>query len=107
MVRGADPMSADARPGKITLESPYELALAKHILRLGEVVELVGRELKPHHLCSYLYELATRFSGFYENCPVLQSPEPVRSSRLAICHLAAQTLATGLDLLGIEYPEQM
>jgi arginyl-tRNA synthetase len=114
VVRGADPTldparnrSGEALGGKIVLESPYELALAKHILRLGEVVELVGRELKPHHLCSYLYELATRFSGFYENCPVLQSPEPVRSSRLAICHLAAQTLATGLDLLGIEHPEQM
>jgi arginyl-tRNA synthetase len=93
--------------GTILLESSYELSLAKHILRFGEIVELVGRELKPHHLCTYLYELATRFSGFYENCPVLQSAEPTRSSRLAICRLAALTLAKGLDLLGIEHPEQM
>lgn len=95
-------------PGAIIkLESPFEIALAKHILRLGEVLEVVARELKPHHLCSYLYELATRFSGFYENCPVIQSPEPLRSSRLLLCNRTARTLAQGLDLLGIEHPEQM
>ena len=89
------------------LEAPHELALAKHILRLGDVIEIVSRELKPHHLCNYLYELATRFSGFYENCPVLASEEPTRSSRLALCDLTARTMALGLDLLGIEHPEQM
>jgi arginyl-tRNA synthetase len=91
----------------IELASPFELALAKHILRFGEVIELVARELKPHHLCTYLYDLATKFSGFYENCPVLQSEEKTRASRLALCDLAARTLETGLDLLGIEHPDQM
>jgi arginyl-tRNA synthetase len=95
------------KPGPIRLESPFELALAKHILRLGEVVEIVGRELKPHHLCTYLYDLATRFSGFYENCPVLQSDEPTRSSRLALCELTARTMEVGLNLLGIAQPDQM
>lgn len=89
------------------LDSPHELALAKHILRLGEVIDAVARDLKPHLLCTYLYDLATRFSGFFENCPVLQSEEPTRSSRLALCDLTARTMALGLDLLGIEHPEQM
>jgi len=97
----------DEKPGPIRLESPFELALAKHILRLGEVIEVVGRELKPHLLCTYLYELATRFSGFYENCPVLQSDPQTRSSRLALCELTARTMEVGLDLLGIEQPDQM
>jgi arginyl-tRNA synthetase len=91
----------------IRLEAPAEIALAKQILRLGEVIDLVARELKPHHLASYLYELAIRFSGFYENCPVLQSEEPTRSSRLALAELTARTMAKGLDLLGIAHPEQM
>jgi arginyl-tRNA synthetase len=93
--------------GAIRLESPFEIALAKHILRLGETIEIVARDLKPHLLCTYLYDLATKFSGFYENCPVMQSEEPTRTSRLALCALTARTLATGLDLLGIEHPEQM
>jgi len=91
----------------IELSSPYELTLAKHILRFGEVLAVVTRELKPHHLCSYLYELATKFSGFFENCPVIQSEEPIRSSRLALANLTARTLEIGLDLLGIEHPNEM
>jgi arginyl-tRNA synthetase len=94
-------------PAQVTLESPYELALAKHILRFGETLDAVARELKPHLLTTYLYDLATRFSGFFENCPVLQSEEPTRSSRLALIDLTARTLAQGLDLLGIQHPEQM
>ncbi|MGB7161368.1 MAG: arginine--tRNA ligase [Tepidisphaeraceae bacterium] len=93
--------------GAIVLDTSHELALAKHIMRLGEIVDLVARELKPHHLTTYLYELATKFSGFYENCPVIQSEEPTRTSRLMLCDATARTLALGLDLLGIEHPEQM
>src|SRR6185437_703 len=52
-------------PSKIALESPFELTLAKHVMRLPDVLDLVSRELKPHHLCLYLYELATKFSSFY------------------------------------------
>ena len=94
-------------PESITLEHSAEVALARHILRFGEVIGAVSRELKPHHLCGYLYELATKFSGFYENCPVLQSDQPLRSSRLALCDLTARTVALGLELLGIEHPERM
>jgi arginyl-tRNA synthetase len=99
--------AGDAEVGEIVLESPFELALAKHILRLGEVIEQVARELKPHHLCAYLYELAARFSGFFENCPVIQSEAGVKGSRLALCDLTGRTLDRGLELLGIELPEQM
>jgi len=91
----------------ITLESPFELNLAKHILRFGETIEVVARDLKPHLLCLYLYDLAGKFSSFYENCPVLKSEEPLRSSRLLLADLTARTLEKGLDLLGIEHPEQM
>jgi arginyl-tRNA synthetase len=93
--------------GVIALESPFEITLAKHILRFPEVIEAVAGDLKPHLLCTYLYDLAVKFSGFYENCPVIQSQEPTRSSRLALCGLTAGTLKLGLDLLGIECPYPM
>ena len=92
---------------RITLDSPHEQALAKHVLRLDDALAVASRELKPHHLCSYLYELASKFSGFYENCPVIKSDEPLRSSRLALCDLTARTFEVGLDLLGIEHPNEM
>ncbi|MBX7245507.1 MAG: arginine--tRNA ligase, partial [Candidatus Sumerlaeaceae bacterium] len=91
----------------LTLDTPFELALAKHLLRLGDVLEVVARELKPHYLCMFLFDLATRFSSFYENCPVLTAREELRAGRLALCRVTASTMALGLDLLGIEHPEQM
>lgn len=93
--------------GVLQLDTPQEQALGKHLVRFGEVIETVGRELKPHHLCTYLYDLAVRFSSFYESCPVLQSEPAVRQSRLLLCNLTARTLEMGLDLLGIDHPEQM
>jgi len=100
-----DPQLVAVAP--IELREPAELSLAKHLLRLGDIVEQVARELKPHHLTSYLYELAQKFSSFWENCPVLSSEEPLRSSRLALANLVARVMGKGLDLLGIEHPEQM
>lgn len=90
-----------------TLTEPSELTLAKTLLRFAPTVDAVARELKPHFLCTYLYELAGAFSSFFEACPVLKSEEPARSSRLALCELTAQTITRGLDLLGIEHPDQM
>lgn len=91
----------------IALDHPAELDLAKHLLRLAETLQAVMDDDKPNWLTSYLYDLTTKFSTFYENCPVLQSAEPTRSSRLALCRLTADALKRGLDLLGIEVIEQM
>ena len=97
-----------AAAGRIShLDQPQEKALALVLLRFAETVEGVARELKPHFLCTYLYELAGAYSVFSDNCPGLKSEEPTRTSRLALCELTARTLARGLELLGIEHPEQM
>jgi len=92
---------------RITLTEPAELALARMILRLGEIIDLVSRELRPHLLCSYLYDLACRFTTFWDQCPVLQSPQPQRTARLVLCDAAVRTLECAMDLLGIEHPDQM
>jgi arginyl-tRNA synthetase len=92
---------------QITLEHPAELDLAKHILRFSETLQAVADDDKPNWLTSYLYDLANKFSSFYENCPVLQSPEPTRSSRLVLCRLTADVIKCGLNLLGIDVIEQM
>lgn len=53
-------------------------------------------DLTPHKLCTYLFELATLFSTFYEQCPVLKSAGQVRASRLALVAATKQVLASGL-----------
>ncbi len=91
----------------ISLGEPAERALALKVLGLGEAVSAVAAALEPHRLCTYLYELATAFTDFYEACPVLQADEPTRRSRLALCALTARSLTLGLGLLGIKVPERM
>ncbi|NEO87708.1 MAG: arginine--tRNA ligase [Spirulina sp. SIO3F2] len=92
---------------ELQLTEPEELALAKHILQLDEVLQEVEQDLMPNRLCQYLFELSQKFNKFFEECPVLKSEEPVRSSRLALCELTARTLRLGLGLLGIPVLERM
>jgi arginyl-tRNA synthetase len=99
--------SGAGEPSAIRLEHPAELDLAKHLLRFNETLQAVADDDKPNWLTSYLYELAGKFSVFYDNCPVLQSEEPLRSSRLSLCRLTADVMKRGLNLLGISVIEQM
>ncbi len=98
--------AADAAP-EILLQAPEEIALARHLLNFGLVLEAVAEEYRPNYLCNYLFELAGHFMRFFEGCPVLKSGEPQRSSRLALCDLTARVLRQGLDVLGLEVLEQM
>jgi len=92
---------------KILLHEETELALAKHLLQLGEVLGEVEQDLLPNRLCQYLFELSQKFNQFYDKCPVLQADEPQRTSRLVLCDLTARTLKLGLSLLGIPVLERM
>jgi arginyl-tRNA synthetase len=89
------------------LISSEEIMLAKHLLNFGLTLEAVAGEYRPNFLCNYLFELAGKFTSFYENCPVLKADPAVRDSRLALCDLTAQVLKKGLETLGIETVEQM
>ncbi len=91
----------------LTLRAPEEIALAKHLLNFGLVLEAVVDEYRPNFLCNYLYELAGLLSRFWEGCPVLKSAEPERSSRLILNRLTGSVLKHGLEVLGLETTDQM
>ena len=91
----------------ILLSAPEELSLAKHLLNFGQTLETAAAEYRPNFLCNYLFELAGKFTAFYEHCPVLKSEGATRASRLALCDLTARVLKQGLNVLGIETLEQM
>ncbi len=95
------------RADKMELTEPVELNLAKTLLRFGDAVTSVARELRPHILTSYLFDLAQTFNTFYAACPVLKSEDNVRDARLILCDLTAKTIKRGLELLGIKVIEQM
>ncbi|HEY2081188.1 MAG TPA: arginine--tRNA ligase, partial [Verrucomicrobiae bacterium] len=91
----------------LILSAPEEITLAKHLLNFGQTLEAAADECRPNFLSNYLYELAGKFTSFYEHCPVLKSEGATRESRLVLCDLTAKVLKQGLNALGIETLEQM
>jgi len=92
----------------VVITEDREAQLAARLLQFEETLNVVAREGTPHVMCSYLYDLAGLFSGFYEHCPILTAEsDETRLSRLKLAQLTAKTLKTGLDTLGIQTVERM
>ena len=102
-------IEAEGFSAPVSIEQAQEKALALKLLQFNEVLDQVAADCYPHILCTYLYELASAFMSFYEQCPVLKDgvDSATQQSRLQLCALSATTLAQGLDLLGIEVMEKM
>jgi len=93
----------------VIINNTEEKTLCLKILQFNEVLEQVAEDSLPHLLCSYLHELASAFMSFYEKCPILKSTVlgETHQSRLTLCSKTGETIATGLELLGIEVTEKM
>jgi arginyl-tRNA synthetase len=97
----------EAEAGMLQFSEPQEWALVRELLKFDAVIAEVEEELLPNRLCSYLFELSQVFNRFYDQVPVLKAEGKSRSSRLALCRLTADTLKSGLGLLGIATLERM
>ncbi|HEY2507228.1 MAG TPA: arginine--tRNA ligase [Streptosporangiaceae bacterium] len=97
----------DDQAGPIDLGTDAERALALRLLGFGRAVADVAVAAEPHKLAGYLFEVASAFTTFYEQCPVLAAENGLRRSRLALCALSLRVLVTGLGLLGIPVPDRM
>ncbi|PWQ94093.1 arginine--tRNA ligase [Leucothrix arctica] len=93
----------------INIVEPAEHQLAMTLLRFNEALELVEKDGTPNILCNYLFDLAGNFMTFYEACPILKDDvsAEARNSRLQLAQLTANTLKTGLGLMGIVAPDRM
>ncbi len=99
---------AAARMSGVAITAGPERALALRLLSFGAMVTKLGETAEPHRLCAYLFDVASLFTTFYEECPVLKAePESLRVSRLALCALTLDVLTMGLYLLGVPIPERM
>ena len=91
-----------------TLDAPQERALALRLLQFDAAVWDALDKYSPHRLCTYLYDLASEFTTFYEHCPVLRADsDQLRDSRLFLCDATARIMHAGLSILGIRAPEMM
>jgi len=96
-----------AKPS-ITFSDPAERALGLEALRFAEALELAVADYRPNQLTSYLFDLANRYSTFFDRCHVLKAEsEELKQSRMMLCDLTARTIRKGLELLGIDVVEKM
>ncbi len=107
LFRRAEVDRASVRGDALNVVGPAERALAIRLLGYEAAIAETVERYSPHRLCTYLYELASDFTTFYEHCPVLKAEPDVRASRLALSDLTARVLRHGLGLLGIDTPEHM
>src|SRR5712691_1538438 len=113
VLRDADP-GVDWRAGDVQLlTQPAEMALIRRMLQLPEVVELAARNLAPHHIPHYAYELARATQAWYDagnddrTMRILTDDPAARAARLKLAAAARQVLANALDLIGVLAPNSM
>ena len=85
--------------------NPFERALSKKIVQYKDVLDEAVTEMAPHKVCNFLYELAQEFSRFYENCPVAGDAREAERAQIIRAYL--NVMEHGLNILGIQIPEEM
>jgi arginyl-tRNA synthetase len=101
------PGEAPGEAGATAFETPAELALARKLVRFPDALAAATSNLRPHFLCTYLYELAGDFSTFYNADKVAVDEPAVRARRLLLCNRTLLLLETGLQLLGLRILTKM
>lgn len=89
------------------IKEDVETELIKKLNDFPDIISSATKQLKPHLIANYLYELSQKFSEFYHSCPVLQAEEELKKARLLLVSCVKQVLKNGLQLLGIDVLEKM
>lgn len=105
--RKAELSPGDQEKNPSQFETDTEIALARKLVGFVAVLEQTLGDLRPHYLCSYLFELAGVFSTFYNADRVIVDESPVRARRLILCARTLCILENGLHLLGLKTLERM
>ncbi|XP_073507209.1 arginine--tRNA ligase, cytoplasmic isoform X1 [Phyllobates terribilis] len=102
-----------AQETEIGLQHEKEWKLGKCILRFPEILQKIFYDLLLHTLCDYLYELATTFTEFYDNCYCVEKDRQtgqivkVNMSRMLLCDATAAVMSKGFEILGIKPVQRM
>lgn len=105
-------LSAAAANTPVSLDHDKEWKLAKVLLRFHDVLAMITKDLFLHHLCEYVYEIATTFTEFYDNCYCVEKDatgeiKKVHMGRLLLCEAVAMILERSFHILGLKPVERM
>ncbi len=97
----------DVAGAALRLEHPQEQALGLRLAQFPEAVLAALRHHRPNYLADYLFDLAQHYSTYHQSVPFLKAEDGIRQSRMRLIRAVADTMKTGLSLLGISAPERI
>ncbi|EKE12789.1 MAG: hypothetical protein ACD_13C00142G0016 [uncultured bacterium] len=95
----------------LSLEADYsnldseETSILRTLIKFPETVEKAAESFAPNLICNYIYDLASKYNGFYNKDKIIGGEN--EDFRLALTFGVGQVLKNGLKLLGITSPERM
>jgi arginyl-tRNA synthetase len=89
------------------LKDSKEINVLKLLSKFPCTIERSAKDLRPHYMANYLYDLSVAFNEFYQSLPVLKAEEQLKNARLKLVEAVKIVLGTGMELLGIPILEKM
>ena len=89
------------------LEKSQEIELIKLLDKVKEVIKKATDTYEPSVLTRYIIDVASAFSKFYNECPVICDDEKLKQARLILTYATSVVVKKGLNILGIDSPERM
>lgn len=107
VLRKAGTMDLEPAVKYQTLETA-EKDLIAMLFVFPEIIRVAAAELDPSNVANYCFDLAKAYHRFYHDYSILRAEsDAAKSFRLALSTSVANVLRFGMDLLGIEMPDQM
>jgi arginyl-tRNA synthetase len=106
--RGGSVVNADAEKIPSEVFSDDEARrLVDCLASFPREMESASRDLAPHAITTYAFNLAGCFHSFYNTSRILGEAPPVEAGRLMLAEAVKNVLARCLGLLGVTAPERM
>lgn len=100
-------IAIDEKAPLVSLTAEVEINLIKKLGEYPELIAAAARERAPHRVAHYVYELASLFHSFYNQCRILGVEPEVQQARLLLVIAVQHVLKHALNILGISAPERM
>lgn len=100
-------ITVDEKAPLTSLTAEVEINLIKKLGEYPELIAAAAKERAPHRVAHYVYELASLFHSFYNQCRILGVEPEVQQARLLLVIAVSHVLKHALDILGISAPERM
>ena len=89
------------------LSTEKEIEIQKHLANFPALIEKSAKSNDPHLICYYLKDLASLFHSYYNSEKFIIEDINLMNSRMFLLKGIKQVIFNGLEILGVDSPEEM